>query len=319
MGFFIRPKWSRDNFQLELEETELFLGDQITGTLRLMSDVKFDVEMIWVKLRCEESIAKTKASLYDKEALVSGYIHVNAGFDRKFPFVIKLPFVGRETYHSISHNVEWLLDGYLRIEGIKNPIMADGGGFLLIAKPKASVKEPSLLCPSCSKQVKENDSFCPYCRKPLRILLQCKNAFLTNKEFHYKLFSGKIEERYWLISRMKLAVENNGSLGIIFNDGSRTEFKLSSATILQWVATINMLISKTHPTPPNTSSKHAYDVLEVPYIATRDQVTTAWKGLCNKYHPDHATKDPVTQKLYAEKFDEVNKAKEEIFKVRGWN
>lgn len=81
-----------------------------------------------------------------------------------------------------------------------------------------------------------------------------------------------------------------------------------------------MLISKTHPPPTNTSSKHAYDVLEVPYNSTKDQVITAWKDLRSKYHPDRSKdKDPVTIKLYAEKFDEVNKAKEEIFKVRGWN
>lgn len=211
MGFFQRNKWRSDNFRLEVEETELFLGDEIVGTLSAMPEVKCDVEKIWVRIRCEESVAKTKVSLYVKDTQVSGPVHLNV-FSRKFPFAIKLPFVGKATYHSVSQNVEWLVDGYIKIKGIKNPVTADGGGFLLVAKPKVVVEEPSsnnpynkMFCPSCGKQVKENDNFCPYCRKPLGILLQCKNAFLTSKEFHYKLFSGIAEERIWLISRMKLA------------------------------------------------------------------------------------------------------------------
>jgi hypothetical protein len=72
--------------------------------------------------------------------------------------------------------------------------------------------------------------------------------------------------------------------------------------------------------PPNTDSSDPYEVLEIPYNSTKEQVIDAWRKLSFKYHPDRCRdKDPVTQELYARKFDEIQKAKEQIFRERGWN
>jgi hypothetical protein len=62
-----------------------------------------------------------------------------------------------------------------------------------------------------------------------------------------------------------------------------------------------------------------YEILEVPRIALYNEVKDAWRKLSLIYHPDRCKdKDPVTQKLYAKKFDEINKAWEEIRRLRGW-
>ncbi len=113
------------------------------------------------------------------------------------------------------------------------------------------------------------------------VLLKCKNASLTNKEFRCRVklptFWDKFENTCWHISDMTMAiVEDNGSLGIIFKDGTKRDFKLSlstgtalsatglilfggvgsmiagnmaiknqiKATSQQWATAINMLISK---------------------------------------------------------------------------
>lgn len=107
-------------------------------------------------------------------------------------------------------------------------------------------------------------------------LLQCNNAVLTKNAFCYRS-DDEIFEKSWLISDMTMAiVQDNGSLGIIFKDETRRDFKLGldiwtkasaagillfggigtmiagkvaidnqiKATSQQWVSAINALISK---------------------------------------------------------------------------
>jgi hypothetical protein len=171
MGFFNSTKWLRDVFQLSLDDNELSLGEELKGTVRVKSEVEFNVEKIWVKLRCVESVAKANATLYADDVQVSSAIHVNAGFDKEFPFVIKLPSIGRETFQSIKQNVQWLVDAYIKVKGIKNAISAEGGGFILVAKPTASVKEVKevvrevvlIPCAYCSGLMPQTSTFCPNC------------------------------------------------------------------------------------------------------------------------------------------------------------
>jgi hypothetical protein len=175
MSFFNRNKLSEDNFQLSLDDTELSLGEELKGTLSVKSEVEFDIEMIWVRLRCEESAGKENAILYDNDDLdLSEEIHVDAGFDKEFPFVVKLPSVGRETYHSIHQNVRWLIDAYIKVKGKKYAISAEGSGEILVAKPSASttpvkevkeiVREVVLIpCAYCSGLMPQTSIFCPNC------------------------------------------------------------------------------------------------------------------------------------------------------------
>ena len=112
---------------------------------------------------------------------------MNAGFHKEFPFVLKLPSDGRETYHSIHENVRWLVDAYIKVKGMKYAISTEGGGEILVTKPEVptipikqvkevaryqtplSSKATKLYCPNCGKEVLNEDAiFCPYCSKPLR-------------------------------------------------------------------------------------------------------------------------------------------------------
>ena len=78
--------------------------------------------------------------------------------------------------------------------------------------------------------------------------------------------------------------------------------------------------NKGSSTQPNPSSGNPYEIFGVPRIATKDQVIEAWRTLSKKYHPDTVTdKEPRVQELFAIEFDKIQKAKEQIFKARGWN
>jgi hypothetical protein len=132
------------------------------------------------------------------------------------------------------------------------------------------------LCKDCAMKL-INSNTVQKTTNILAPLLQCGNACLTNKEFSYRSGGKKAVPCKWLISDMTMAiVQDNGSLGIIFNDGTKEEFKLSidNQTILsaagialfggvgtmiagnmalknqikttsqQWASAINMLISK---------------------------------------------------------------------------
>ena len=59
------------------------------------------------------------------------------GFQKEFPFVLKLPSIGRETYHSIYQNVQWSVDAYIKVKGIKNAISTERSVEILVTKPPA--------------------------------------------------------------------------------------------------------------------------------------------------------------------------------------
>jgi hypothetical protein len=166
-----------NSFQLSLDGTELSLGEKLKGTLSVKSAVEFQIEKIWVRLTCEEIAGKVHAILYDYDANLSNALYVYEGFQKEFPFVIKLPSVGRETYHSIHQNVQWFVDAYIKVKGTKNAISTERGIEIFVTKPIVvpTTEVPTMWhygqsssCPACGKQVEEDDNFCPNCAKPLR-------------------------------------------------------------------------------------------------------------------------------------------------------
>ena len=78
---------------------------ELKGIVKVTSNTEFDISNIWVYLCCEETIGKEDAVLYDDDVQASGAIYLTTGFDKIFPFIFKLPFIGRETYHSVHQNV----------------------------------------------------------------------------------------------------------------------------------------------------------------------------------------------------------------------
>ena len=163
-------------FEVSVYENDLTLGTEIKGDVRVKSDVEVDIEKIWVKISCIERIEKDTAILFNATLQVLDSLHVDAGFDKEFPFVYKLPSVGRETYHSIHQNVQWLLDVWVKIKQIRDAIKAEGSGEIFITKPSVStaqvrevqvkevVREVVLIpCAYCSGLMPQTSVFCPNC------------------------------------------------------------------------------------------------------------------------------------------------------------
>ena len=64
--------------------------------------------------------------------------------------------------------------------------------------------------------------------------------------------------------------------------------------------------------------EEAYKVLEIESTATNDEVRAAYRRLALKHHPDKvATLGEDIKKAAEEKFQNINNAKEQIYKARG--
>lgn len=172
VAMFRINKVGRDTFQLEIGNKELFLGDEIKGTFRVISQSKFLIEDMWVNLRCEEKEGRKKATLYEDNARICMGVKVPAGFDKTFLFSVKLPFIGRETVQSIHHRVDWVLDGLINVKGVYDTITAEGSGSILVAKPKEPNKETVkeivrevvlIPCSYCGGLMPQASVFCPNC------------------------------------------------------------------------------------------------------------------------------------------------------------
>ena len=68
----------------------------------------------------------------------------------------------------------------------------------------------------------------------------------------------------------------------------------------------------------STNLEAAYKVLEISPSATDDEVKAAYRRLALKHHPDRvATLGDDVRKAAEKKFQEINAAKDLIFKARG--
>ena len=133
LGFFRRFTRPKAQLSLVLDKNQFFFGEEVKGVISLKSEEDFEVEQVKILLYCEESVKKIRlaektvrvrkdaydiepkkktvlqeeeyldyATLYSDNVQVCSSLFVNAGFNRNFPFVLKLPLTGRETYHSAA-------------------------------------------------------------------------------------------------------------------------------------------------------------------------------------------------------------------------
>ncbi len=179
-----------------VKKAEWYLGDEVKGKVHLKSQEEFDVEEIIVYINCVETVTKIRRyqtteqvgeddegyaieeavwqeeeyeddkTLYSDQVQVSGFMHVSVGFDKEFPYVIKLPSIGRATYRSVDQTVEWLLSAYMKVRNRKS-IVENGGSILVGKQPvpdKEVVREVVLIpCAYCSGLMPQTSIFCPNC------------------------------------------------------------------------------------------------------------------------------------------------------------
>jgi hypothetical protein len=197
VGFFKRFRRPKAQLLLSVSKNELALGDELKGVLKVTSQEMLDVEEIGVSLKCVETMTKTRRyqdtvqvgaddrtgypikekvwkeeeyedveTLHFENTEVSGPMQVGVGFDESYPFVIKLPSIGRETYHSINNNVLWIVEALMKIKGRRN--LFSNNQQILVCKPSESVKEVIrevvlIPCSYCGGLMPQTSIFCPNC------------------------------------------------------------------------------------------------------------------------------------------------------------
>jgi len=158
----------------------------LKGIIEVKSEEEFDIEGITVGLNCHESVKETRiryktneegekegheeeywdsASLFSKSLKVSNEMHIPVGFSKEFPFAIQLPSIGRETYHSVDRNLQWLVWTVMKTKGRRS---IQTRCEILVAKPsvmpKEIVREVVLIpCPYCGGLMPQTSTFCPNC------------------------------------------------------------------------------------------------------------------------------------------------------------
>ena len=111
-----------------------------------------------------------KVSLYSDHVKIGGSMPAINGLNVDFPFVFKIPSIGRETYHSVDQNVRWSVNAFMKIKDRKG-IHSQGGDEIFVAKPTVSdkptkevVREVVLIqCAYCSGLMPQTSIFCPNC------------------------------------------------------------------------------------------------------------------------------------------------------------
>ena len=190
MGFFKRFTRPKATLSLGVDKNQLSLGDELKGIANLKSQEEFDIEEISVSLRCVETVTKTRmvsetddegeeecyeeeyddsATLYCDDLRLSGSMPVVIGLNLDFPFVFRLPLIGRETYHSVDTNVLWSVSAHMKIRDRKS--IHSQSGEILVAKTTVStiptkevVREVVLIsCAYCGGLMQQTSIFCPNC------------------------------------------------------------------------------------------------------------------------------------------------------------
>ena len=97
---------------------------------------------------------------------VCGEMHIYNGSSAGFFFCLKLPKIGRETFHGVDRNLEWFIIGRMNIKERVRPIMC--GSEIIVTKPsevtKETVREVVLIpCAYCGGFMPQTSTLCPNC------------------------------------------------------------------------------------------------------------------------------------------------------------
>jgi hypothetical protein len=186
---------------LRVKKNELYLGEELSGSLSISSQEELDVDEIYVSLRCVETVTKVRRyqksvkverfigdlepteqlvwkekeydvtkTLFSTDTKIMSFVHLTTGYKADFPFAFKLPISGRETYHSVDNNLRWSVTAFMKAKN-RRPLLSHGGGEILVAKPTVSatpikevIREVVLIpCAYCGGLMPQTSIFCPNC------------------------------------------------------------------------------------------------------------------------------------------------------------
>ena len=140
-------------------------------------------------------------------------------------------------------------------------------------------------------------------------------------EFNHMVEDKKITYptiKSWFLEEFKHFNVNQAKAQIAKSDGNICQAEIEA---LKEVATAMGLSAKEVESMLNLGGdtlENAYKVLEIEPTATDDEVKQAYRKLALKHHPDRvATLGEDVKKAAEEKFQQINNAKDRIYKARG--
>jgi len=177
---------------LTTQKNEYEVGEEVKGEIQIISEEEFESERVAVSLSCWECLRKTRTvavpygpafgqteQYVDQANIYLGYFIVfkealiPQGFNKKYPFILKIPLAARETLYGIDNNVKWLVQTILTVRGrprldtqtceitvTKRQTVNPNGP----ATSKEIIKEVVLIpCAYCGGLMPQTSLFCPNC------------------------------------------------------------------------------------------------------------------------------------------------------------
>lgn len=163
---------------------------------------------------------------------------------------------------------------------------------------EGAVKEGEQILLDLFEQARRMDSESPGAYR--RLIFDCGGQIATYMSY---------ESRLQLLNFLVMLAKSDGS---VCADEVRALGELVQAMQLQQSELDSMLHLG------GDSLEEAYQVLEIPSTATDDEVKAAYRRLALKHHPDRvAALGEDVRRAAEEKFQQINNAKERIYKSRG--
>ena len=178
---------------LTIQKNEYEVGEEVKGEIQIISEEEFESERVAVSLSCWEYLMKTRTvtvpigptfgqrteQYMDQARIYLGYFivfkeaRIPQGFDKRYPFTLKIPAAARETFYSIDNNVKWLVQTILTVRG--RPRLDTQTCEIVVTKrqtvnpeapaiSKEIIKEVVLIpCAYCGGLMPQTSLFCPNC------------------------------------------------------------------------------------------------------------------------------------------------------------
>ena len=187
LSFLKRLKKPKASIAIDLPEGPFTLGEELNGTITVESEEEVTVNEVILKLVCIEGKkkikkewdpveGKTEEPYWDEAVLVnikrkvSGPLSLTSGLKKDFPFSVKVPKVGRESYYSVDANVKWYVVARLDIKKRRN---ISTNELIQVTKPSTApqvIKEKEIIkevvmipCKYCQGLMPQTSTFCSNC------------------------------------------------------------------------------------------------------------------------------------------------------------